>query len=468
MLMIPMRPHEIAQAAGARLLNAGTRPAKAISKVSTDTRSMSKGSLFVALKGNRFDGHDFLEQALNKGAAALLVARVEPEVMNRARKKGTAVIRARGTLAALSRLAARQREMSTAEVVGITGSTGKTLTKDFVASVLETEGVVAASRGSFNNEIGVPLTILQLASDTRFLVLEMGSRGMGHVEELCHIARPRIGVITNIGWTHMQYFRTRDNLANAKAELLRCLPRDGTAVINADDDYSEILRGLSPCPVLTFGLSRAADIRAHDIQVDKYGKVVFTLRSKGGGKANISVPLPGRHNVENALAAAAVGKIMGVDMESIAEGIANATTTAWRMEMINRPEEITIINDAYNANPVSMRSALMAMCDISCDKRAIAVLGDMAELGPVSEKAHREVGELAVDYGTDILITVGRKSRKTAQAAREKGLPRGSVFMADGVDKAAEILRAIVEPGDVVLIKGSRFLGLEKLVNLVA
>lgn len=182
----------------------------------------------------------------------------------------------------------------------------------------------------------------------------------------------------------------------------------------------------------------------------------------------IAVQLPGRHNVYNALAAAAVGKIMGVDMENIAEGIASAETTGWRMEMINKPEEITIINDAYNANPVSMRSALMALGDISHEKRAIAVLGDMGELGPVSEEAHQEVGKLAVDYGTDILITVGRKSRKTAQAAREKGLPRGSVFTADGVDRAAEILRAIIEPGDVVLIKGSRFLGLERLVNLVA
>ena len=202
--------------------------------------------------------------------------------------------------------------------------------------------------------------------------------------------------------------------------------------------------------------------------MDKYGKVIFNLKSKGGDKARIAVPLPGRHNVENALAAAAVGKIMGVDMKSVAEGIADARTTGWRMEMINKPEEITIINDAYNANPISMRSALMALGDISHQKRAIAVLGDMGELGPVSEKAHQELGKLVVDYGTDILITVGRKSRKTAQAAREKGLPRGSVFVTDGVDKAAQILRAIIEPGDVVLIKGSRFLGLERLVELVA
>jgi UDP-N-acetylmuramoyl-tripeptide--D-alanyl-D-alanine ligase len=463
-----MRSRDIARDAGAVLLLEGSRPSRLISKVSTDTRSLRKGALFVALKGDRYDAHDFLDQALKGGAAALLVSRASEQVLREAKEKGVAVLKARATMSALTRLAARQREVSRAHVVGITGSTGKTLTKDFTAAVLSRAGKVAASRGSFNNEVGVPLSILEVEEDTDFLVLEMGSRGMGQIRELCSIARPQTGVVTNIGWTHMQFFRTRDNLARAKAELLESLPPRGRAVINADDEYAGLLRGASQCPVVTFGHSRQADVRAEDVQVDKYGKVVFTLRSKGGGRARITVPLPGRHNVENVLAAAAAGEIMGVDMESIAEAIANAETTGWRMEMINKPEEITIINDAYNANPVSMRSALMALADISRNKRAIAVLGDMGELGPISEKAHQEVGRLAVDYGTDILITVGRKSRKTAQAAREKGLPRGSVFTTDGVDKAAEILRAVIEPGDVVLIKGSRFLGLEKLVKLVA
>ncbi|RJP29398.1 MAG: UDP-N-acetylmuramoyl-tripeptide--D-alanyl-D-alanine ligase [Actinobacteria bacterium] len=466
--MIPMRASEIAQAAGAALLQEGSKPPRLISRVSTDTRTLARGALFVALRGGRYDAHDFLEQALERGAAALLVARVSPAILDLAAERGAAVLRARGTAAALTRLASRQRELITARVVGITGSTGKTLTKDFTAAVLGSAGKVVASRGSYNNEIGVPLTMLESGADTEYLVLELGSRGSGHIRELCESARPETGVVTNIGWTHLQYFHTRDSLARAKAELLQSLPPTGRAVLNADDDYADFLRGASPCPVVTFGYSRRADVRAEDIQVDKYGKVIFTLKSKGGGKARVAVPLPGRHNVENALAAAAVGKIMGVDMESIAEGIANAETTGWRMEMISKPEEITIINDAYNANPVSMRSALMALGDISRDKRAIAVLGDMGELGPVSEKAHQELGMIAVDYGTDILITVGRKTRKTAQAAREKGLPRGSIFTTNGVDKAAEILRAIIEPGDVVLIKGSRFLGLEKLVDLVA
>ncbi len=466
--MIPMSVEEIARAVGASVLWAGGDGAARVAEVATDTRAMQRGAVFFALKGRRYDAHDFLPVALEKGAAALVVERITPQVLDEARARGAAVLRVRGTMRAMARLAARQRDVSEARVVGITGSTGKTLTKDFTAAVLERAGSTVASRDSFNNEVGVPLTLLALEPDTRHLVLEMGSRGVGQIAALCSFARPEIGVVTNVGWTHMQYFRTRDNLAGAKGELLRALPRDGRAVINADDDYASELRAMCRCPLLCFGRSRSADLRAEDERVDEYGKVAFTLRSKGGGVKRIAVPLPGRHNVHNALAAAAVGKIMGVDMENIAEGIASAKTTGWRMEMITRPQEITIINDAYNANPVSMRSALMALGDISREKRAIAVLGDMGELGPVSEQAHQEVGEMAVDCGTDILVTVGRKSRRTAQAAREKGLPRGSVFSADSVDRAAEILRAIIEPGDVVLIKGSRFLGLERLVNLVA
>lgn len=466
--MMPLSPHEIAVALQGKIEADAANPARLINEVSTDTRTLKEGSLFIALKGPRYDAHDYLSVALQKGAAALIVSRVPSGLWQQARKSGAAIILVNNTMRALTRLAGRQRDASQAVVIGITGSTGKTLTKDFTTSVLKKAGTVIASPGSYNNEIGVPLTLLNGNSHTRFAVVEMGSRGSGDIRKLCSFARPEIGVITNIGWSHLQYFKSRDNLANAKAEILQLLPATGKAVINADDDYASYLGALSPVPVVTFGLSDGAQVRALNIITDKLGKVIFTLRSKGGKEKTIRIPLPGRHNVANVLAAAAIGEIMGVDMESIAEGISSAELTGWRMEMITKPEEITIINDAYNANPVSMRSALMALGDISRSKRAIAVLGDMGELGPVSEEAHLEVGQLAVDYGTDILITVGRKARKIAAAARDQGLPRGSIFTADGIDRAAEILRAVIEPGDVVLIKGSRFLGLERLVDLVA
>ncbi|OFW59600.1 MAG: hypothetical protein A2V52_01535 [Actinobacteria bacterium RBG_19FT_COMBO_54_7] len=466
--MIPMTISEIAAAVHGKIELEDARPSGLIARVSTDTRTLEKGSLFIPLKGPHYDGHDFVFAALEKGAAAVLVTRLLPGLFEETRKSGASIILVNNTMSALTRLAAQQRDSSAATVIGITGSTGKTLTKDFTASVLESAGGVVASKESYNNEIGVSLTLLEGNAHTRFMVLEMGSRASGDISKLSSFARPRVGVITNIGWSHMQYFKNRDNLAKAKAELLQSLPPDGKAILNADDDYSSYLGTLSPVPTITFGLSGRAQVRAMNIRTDKSGKVIFTLRSKGGTEENICIPLPGRHNVYNVLAAAAVGEIMGVKMESIVEGIAGAELTGWRMEMITKPEEITIINDAYNANPVSMRSALMALGDISRSKRAIAVLGDMGELGPVSDTAHIEVGQLAVDYGTDILITVGRRARKIAAAAREKGLPRGSVFTADGVDRAAEILRAVIEPGDVVLIKGSRFLGLERLVDLVA
>ncbi len=466
--MIPMRVDEIARLLDAELAGGGRAAARKISRVSTDTRTLLKGDLFVALKGERYDAHDFLVQALERGAAALLVSRLVEKAVTKARRSGVPVLRVRDTLGALGALAARQREMMDAEVAAITGSTGKTITKDFAASVLSREGSVAYPRQSFNNEVGVPLTILEAAPGTRFMVLEMGTRGLGHIRDLCAIARPVVGVVTNVGFAHLRYFRSRDRIAEAKGELLRALPPRGTAVINAGDDYAAYMRRQAACRTVTFGCGRGAEVRAEKIRVDEVGRASFVLRLKGGEKGEVRVPLPGRHNVENALAAAALGEIMGVKMESIIAGIEEARVTGWRMEMINRPDEITIINDAYNANPVSMRSALMALGDIARGKRTIAVLGEMAELGPISEQAHREVGRMAVDYGTDILITVGRKARKIAQAAREKGLPRGSVYAVERVDKAAEILRAIIEPGDVVLIKGSRFLGLEKLVEMVA
>ncbi|MBC7248180.1 MAG: UDP-N-acetylmuramoyl-tripeptide--D-alanyl-D-alanine ligase [Actinobacteria bacterium] len=466
--MIPVSLDEVARVLGAEVMAAGARTTRKVARVSTDTRTLRRGDLFVALKGRRYDAHDFLERAVDAGAAALLVSRAGETAVARARAAGVPLLRVRNTMGALAKLASWQREMLGAEVAAITGSTGKTITKDFAASILSRAGTVAYPRESYNNEVGVPLTILEARPGTRFLVLEMGSRGAGHISYLCAIARPRVGVVTNIGYAHLRYFRTRDGIAAAKGELLRALPPEGTAVINAGDDYASYLRRQAACRTVTFGCARGAEVRAERIKVGADGRARFVLRLKGGEKGEVLVPLPGRHNVENALAAAALGEIMGVNMEGIIAGIEGAKVTGWRMEMISKPDEITIINDAYNANPVSMRSALMALGDIARGKRTIAVLGDMAELGPVSEQAHLEVGRMAVDYGTDILITVGRKARKIAQAAREKGLPRGSVYAVEGVDRAAEILRAIIEPGDVVLIKGSRFLGLEKLVQMVA
>ena len=328
---------------------------------------------------------------------------------------------------------------------------------------------MVSSHKSYNNEIGVPLTLFRVDGSTEFVVLEMGSRGVGHIRSLVHCALPDIGVVTNIGQAHIQSFKTLEGVARAKGELLEGLPASGTAVLNADDRFCTFLRGLCSCRVLTFGLSPDAEVRAENVSVTRDGAAVsFNMMIKGGGRRKITIPLPGRHNVFNALAAGAAALAAGATLSEIEGGLMNAIATEWRMEMIKKAEEITIINDAYNANPESMRAALEAMYEIARESRAIAVLGDMGELGSISEEAHFKVGEMAVDYGTDILITVGRRARVIARSAQAKGLPKGSIFTVQDIDDAAAILRAILEPGDVVLIKGSRFLGLERLIELVA
>ncbi len=436
--------------------------------IATDSRKIKKGELYVALRGERYDGHQFIKEVMEKGAAGVVAAKASPALKSWIAEREGVLILVNDTLMALQEIAGAFRRLCVARVIGVTGSFGKTLTKDFLASILSRRHRVIQAEKSFNNEVGVPLTLLRMRKDTEFAVLEMGSRGFGHIKELVRFSQPDIGVITGIGYAHMQFFRTLEGVARAKGELLGGLPEDGFMVVNRDDPFYNYFRALNRCREISFGLRAGAAVRARDIKLDRSGHASFTLELKGGDNRKIRLPLPGRHNVINALAAAAGAVAAGATLEEMEEGLAEARLTEWRMEMITKAEEITIINDAYNANPASMKAALETLREIAQGRRTVAVLGEMAELGGFSEAAHREVGELAVEYGTDILIAVGKKGRIIAKAAREKGLPKGSVFFASGVDDAAFILRAIIEPGDVVLIKGSRFLGMERLADMVA
>ncbi len=461
--------NDIARACHGRLVMGGDSAGRRPTGISTDTRVLKKGELFVALSGERFDGHDWLEEAVRKGASGAVVAASAKNALRRLEGSGMVLVEVRSTQQALIDLASNIRQGYGAAVIGITGSYGKTLTKDFLASILSRKHEVVFSNKSHNNEVGVPLTLFRMNDDTEFVVLEMGSRGTGHIRRLARCASPDIGVITNIGPAHLRSFKTLEGVARAKGELLEVLPASGTAVLNADDDNFPLLRDLCSCRVMSFGLAPEAEVRAEDISVSQDGSAVsFVMEIKGGGRRRIRIPLPGRHNVFNALAAGAAALAAGANLSEIEGGLMNAIATEWRMEMIKKSEEITIINDAYNANPASMQAALEAMYEIARESRAIAVLGDMAELGSVSDDAHVRVGEMAVDYGTDVLITVGRKARGIARSAHEKGLPKGSIFSVQGVDAAAAVLRAILEPGDVVLIKGSRFMGMERLIEMVA
>ncbi len=463
--MIAVTYKEVLAASHGRLLQGEGALNRRIHAICLDSRKLQQGELFVALHGPHHDAHDYLGQAVREGAGGLLVQNWKPPRGAAARE--LPVIQVRNTLTALGQLAGLVRDKSSATVIGITGSTGKTLTKDFLASILRRSYRTVASEGSFNNEVGVPLTLLGIKPATEMVVLEMGSRGLGHIEELCAFAKPDAGIVTNIGLTHYQYFKSEENIAIAKAELLRSIPRQGLCVLNADEERYTWLAKRCEGSKISFGNSRRSIVRGGFVRVDKRGRPSFTL-SYDGSALEVNLPLPGRHNLYNALAAAACSLALGVGLEQVKAGLEKARLTEWRMEMVRTSRGVTILNDCYNSNPAAVKAALESLADIDASGKLIVVLGDMAELGAISEEAHQRVGELVVDSGADVLITVGKRARDIASAARHRGLPRGSVFSTKDVTRAAEILQAVLEPEDMVLIKGSRSLGMESLARAVA
>ncbi len=463
--MIAVTYSEILQAVGGRLLQGADALGKRAKGVSIDTRTLKGGEFFVALRGPHHDAHEFLTQAARKGAAGFLVQ--SGKLPRGAAFRGLPVIQVKDTTLALGQLAGLVRSRSPARVIGVTGSTGKTLTKDFLASVLRRSHKTVASEKSFNNEVGVPLTLLGIKPSTEMVVLEMGSRGLGHIEQLCSFAKPDAGIVTNVGVTHYQYFKTEENIALAKAELLRAIPPQGICVLNSDEPRYKWLSRRCGGREICFGTSRASQVRGEDLKVNRRGKPSFTLMYNGS-RIGIELPLPGRYNLYNALAAAACSLALGLGLEQVKAGLEKARLTEWRMEMFKTSEGVTILNDCYNSNPAAVKAALESLGDIEASGKLIVVLGDMAELGAISEEAHHRVGELVVESGADVLITVGRRARDIASAARHRGLPRGSIFPTRDVAQADEVLRAVLESEDMVLIKGSRSLGMERLAHSVA
>jgi UDP-N-acetylmuramoyl-tripeptide--D-alanyl-D-alanine ligase len=415
------------------------------------------GDLFVALRGDRVDGHAFVRQAFDAGAAGALVDR---EVQD-----GPSVVVA-DTEAALRALAVDERASMPATVIGITGSTGKTSVKDLTAAVLGMRFRVAASPRSFNTEVGVPVTLLNADPEAEAVVCEMGSRGPGHIRTLTEIARPQIGVVTNVGLAHMEMFGSLEVVADAKGELVEALPADGIAILNGDD---EVVRGFSSrtaARVMRFGKAADADLRAEDIRLDDLGRPSFTLRTDDGAE-RVELAVSGEHMVWNALAAAAAGVAMGLTGGECAAGLKDARLSAWRMEVIEASAGYRILNDAYNANPASMAAALRAAAWMARGGRCIAVLGPMAELGSITEREHERVGELAARLGITRLVVVGPRARRIAVGATREGVEAERVTLVDTVEEAAAALREQVRAGDVVLLKGSRVAGLERLVEAI-
>ena len=424
-----------------------------------DSRSVAPGGLYVAIVGERVDGHEFVPAAVAAGAAAALVARPVPEPH----------VLVENPVAALGRLARTVVDRLLAGglvVVGVTGSSGKTSTKDLLAAVLEPLGPTVAPVGSLNTEVGVPLTALGAGPVTRFLVVEMGARGIGHVAELCRITPPQIGVVLNVGAAHAGEFGSPEATARAKSELVAALPdaaAGGVAVLNADDPLVAAMAAVTSARVVRFGLAADADVRAEQVRLDGAGRPTFLLRAGDREPVEVTLPLHGAHHVSNALAAAAVALELGATPAGLADALVTAVPRSrWRMEVVERADGVTVVNDAYNANPDSVRAALAALAAMAGGRRTWAVLGEMLELGAASTAEHEQVGRLARRSGVARLLVVGQGARAMHTGALAEGAVdgEGSRVVAD-VPAALELLTVELQPGDVVLVKASRSSGLE-------
>ncbi len=430
---------------------AGNPAALVSAGVSTDTRTIPAGSAFFALRGERFDGHGFSEAALTAGASAVVVdtwSGVAPE--------NAAVIVVKDTLAALQRLAFWWRSQLQIPVVGITGSNGKTSTKDFTAAVLSKRFKVSATRGNLNNHIGVPLTVLGTSADCGAAVWEMGMNHSGEIAPLCEISRPKIGIITNIGTAHIEFLGSREGIAEEKGMLARSLPADGTLFVPAGCDFYDYFRQRTKAQVVPVGNGRGL-IRAERLEVgDGFSR--FTLVIEGRETADVLLPVGGRHMVTNALLAAGAAWKLGLSPEEIAAGLSSSTLTGGRLRRIEH-EGIILFDDTYNANPESMAAALETLADLPVAEsaRRIAVLGRMAEQGEHAPAAHRRTGELAASRGITVLA-VGEGAEEIASASET------SEHFPD-IESAAEWLRDHCRAGDVVLFKGSRSAAIERVMN---
>lgn len=456
--MIPLTLAEVAAAVGGTVVGADP-DAVVTGPVVADSRQVRPGGLFVALPGENVDGHDFAAAAVAAGAVAVLAERPVP---------GVPAVTCEDALTAIGRLA---REVVSRHprltVVGVTGSSGKTSTKDLLRALLSRLGPTVAPQGSFNNELGAPLTALTVDEATRYLVVEMGARHPGNIAYLCGITPPDVAVVLNVGSAHLGEFGDRSVTAATKGELVEALTPQGVAVLNADDPLVAAMSTRTVGRVLLAGRSRQAEVRADDVVLDGLARASFTLTTPAGS-VRVGLALSGEHHVANALSAAAVAWHLGLPLEALAEALGEATAASrWRMEVTDRSDGVTVVNDAYNANPESVRAGLAALVAMAgSTRRSVAVLGEMGELGPGALDEHRSVGVAAARRGVDVVLGVGAgPTRELVEAAREAGVAQAR-WVPDR-DAAVATLRGLLSPGDVVLVKGSRAFGLEQVAAAV-
>lgn len=428
--------------------------------VTTDSRHIAEGSLFVALKGEHFNGEDFCCEAVEKGAAGVMVSR-ECEAKNI--PSDGIVLKVDNTLDAYQKLAGVWRSKFDIPIVAITGSNGKTTTKDLTAAGLSSLGSVLKTSANYNNEIGVPQTLLELNENHKAAVVEIGMRGLHQIEPLAAIVKPSIGIVTNVGETHIELLGSIENIARAKAELVEAIEPGGSVILNADDkNVSAMIDRVKPgVRVMTFALDHDADLRAEDL-ITRRASTAFTLVYKGKDY-DCEIPIIGKHNVSNALAAVCAAVVLGLHAPEIRAGFTSLATTKMRFEIIDR-NGLHIINDAYNASPASMRAAIRTTAEIA-PGRKIAVLGDMLELGKRAENLHRSIGEELAKNNFYAVVTLGKLGRLIADGARDFGIE--NIFAADTHEQAAECLREHLTEGDTILFKGSRAMRMEKIIELI-
>lgn len=433
-----------------------------ITGISIDSRNIKEGELFVAIRGDRFDGHDFVPEAMRKGAWGALVERSTLELKYERLGGLKNILPVEDTLFSLQEMSHLHRKKYSIPVIGITGSNGKTTTKEMVAGILKQKGLVLKNEGNLNNHIGVPLTLLKLEARHRAAAVEMGMSGSGEIDLLARLVHPDVGVITNIGPAHLEFLGTMDMVAEAKAELLGHIKPDGTAVINADDRYFEALKKKCCGRVLSFGIDKKADVRAGGIRQGK-DYTDFTLMVPAA-KTDVRLRAVGRHNIYNALAAAAAATAVGMSIDAVQNGLNDFAPVAMRSEL-KLAKGRTVLADCYNANPGSVKAALETLITLRAGTRFVAVLGDMLELGDAGAEEHREVGRTAARLGVNVIITVGTLSKHILEGASEAGMPPASLFAAASHSEAAHLLRDQSKAGDVVLIKGSRGIKMEKILE---
>lgn len=453
--MKPLKCTEIVEVVKGKLLSG--KDNTIFSGISTDSRNIKEGDLFVPLKGERFDGHDYVKESLAKGALGAVVEKdfkVDDE---------KAIIKVDDTLKALRLIATFYRSKFNIPFVGITGSVGKTSTKEMVWGVLSKKFNVLKNQGNFNNEIGVPLTVFRLESFHEAAVVEMGMNNLGEISRLTSIVKPDIAIVTNIGVSHIENLGSKKNILRAKMEILEGLNSKGLVILNGDDKLLFGLKGLLNFRMVFYGFEEGLDYQAYNVKSLGERGSVFEIEINKK-EYEVKVPVPGIHNIYNALASIAAGVELGIPHEDIIKGIEEFSPAKMRLDIINN-NGIKIINDAYNASPQSVEAALTVLKDVASGNRTIAVLGDMYELGEMTYEAHIHIGKFAALQGIDYIIAVGDNAENICQGALSMDVDKNKVLKFKSNEETSKFLESFIKKGDVILVKGSRGMKMEEIVN---